>query len=77
MKKDSRTYSDRREYSKCSEALEFHHIDEREKDFGISMKGYTRSWTKVKQELDKCLLVCANCHRELHSKIAAFPSDRD
>ena len=59
-------------YSKCSEALEFHHLDEGNKDFGISKKGYTRSWERVKSEIDKCVLVCANCHRELHAKIAAL-----
>ena len=53
-------------YKKCLEALEFHHKDSSEKDFGISNKGYTRSWEKVKAELDKCTLLCANCHRELH-----------
>ena len=55
-------------YNKCIEALDFHHLDSSEKDFGISAKGYTRSWEIVKQELDKCVLLCANCHRELHSK---------
>ena len=64
-------------YDKCGEALEFHHKDPTEKDFGISSKGYTRSWNSVKLELDKCILVCANCHRELHAPIAAFPSNRD
>lgn len=54
-------------YSKCISALEFHHIDPEEKDFGIGHKGYTRSWEKVKEELDKCIMVCANCHREIHS----------
>ena len=55
-------------YNKCIEALEFHHIDSTEKDFGIAQKGYTRSWEKVKDEFDKCVLVCCNCHRELHSE---------
>jgi predicted HNH restriction endonuclease len=54
-------------YSKCKDALDFHHIDEKDKEFGIGEKGYTRSWEKVKIELDKCILVCANCHREIHS----------
>ncbi len=53
-------------YNKCGSALEFHHIEPNVKDFGISAKGYTRSWQKVKSELDKCILLCANCHRELH-----------
>lgn len=54
-------------YKKCQEALEFHHSSGK-KDFGISSKGYTRGWQKVKQELEKCVLLCANCHREIHSK---------
>ncbi|TNF55220.1 HNH endonuclease [bacterium] len=56
-------------YSKCLEALEFHHINSDGKDFGISDKGYTRSWEKIKEELDKCTLLCANCHREIHSEL--------
>lgn len=55
-------------YNKCIDALEFHHINPEEKEFGISAKGYTRSWEKVRDELDKCILVCSNCHREIHSK---------
>jgi len=35
--------------------------------FGISDKGYTRSWKKIVLELDKCILLCANCHREVHN----------
>lgn len=54
-------------YNKCIAALDFHHINPNEKEFGISFRGYTRSWEKVKQELDKCMLLCANCHRELHN----------
>lgn len=54
-------------YNKCVDALEFHRLDESLKDFGIASKGYTRSWDKTKEELDKCILVCANCHREIHA----------
>lgn len=55
-------------YNKCVDALEFHHLNPEEKEFGISSKGYTRSWEKVQQELDKCILLCSNCHREVHHK---------
>jgi len=54
-------------YNRCSEALEFHHLETTGKDFGISDRGYTRSWKKIKEELDKCILLCSNCHREVHS----------
>lgn len=53
-------------YSKCIDALEFHHIDPSEKDFCIS--GKSLCWDRLRPELDKCILVCSNCHRELHSK---------
>ena len=56
-------------YDKCRQALEFHHKDTTLKDFGISAKGYTRAWKNIKNELDKCIMVCANCHRELHNNI--------
>ena len=54
-------------YSRCSEALEFHHLESTGKDFGISDRGYTRSWKRIIEELDKCILLCANCHREVHA----------
>jgi len=54
-------------YDKCIDALEFHHLNPTQKDFGISNKGYTRSWDNVKKELDKCILVCSNCHKEIHA----------
>lgn len=52
-------------YSKCIEALEFHHLDPTEKEFEISDR---RSWEALTAELDKCILLCANCHREYHSE---------
>ncbi len=53
-------------YDRSYAALDFHHIDESSKKFGLSQDGLTRSWEKTKLELDKCILVCANCHREIH-----------
>jgi hypothetical protein len=54
-------------YSKYSGALHFHHLDPCQKEFQIAAhKSYTLS-DKVKLELDKCILVCANCHAEIHS----------
>jgi 5-methylcytosine-specific restriction endonuclease McrA len=56
-------------YVKFQGALDLHHIDPKTKLFAISDKGYTRSWEKVKAELDKCILLCANCHREIEGGI--------
>ena len=57
-------------YDKCIEALEFHHIDETTKEFAIS--GSTKSLEKQKKEADKCYMLCANCHRELHSGFSIY-----
>jgi hypothetical protein len=61
-------------YIKYPGGLDFHHLDPSEKEFGIGDKGYTRSWEKVKDELDKCILVCANCHREIEAGITQLPA---
>ncbi|MCL0047860.1 hypothetical protein M1N13_02730 [Dehalococcoidia bacterium] len=53
-------------YDRCGKALEFHHLDS-SKDFGISEKGHARSWERVKAELERCVLLCASCHREVHA----------
>lgn len=54
-------------YDKCNSALEFHHLDPAIKSFNISLKGYVKSWEVVKAEVDKCILVCRNCHAEIHA----------
>lgn len=56
-------------YNKYIGALEFHHLDPKEKDITISKSGHCSSWEKVKNELDKCILVCSNCHREIHEEL--------
>lgn len=59
-------------YNKYIGALEFHHLDPSKKDFNLSQAKIFND--KVKQELDKCILVCSNCHREEHYKIKAEES---
>jgi hypothetical protein len=55
-------------YSKNVAALAFHHLDPSHKEFSHSDKGITRSWEATRRELDKCQLLCLNCHAELHSR---------
>ena len=55
-------------YNKCIKALEFHHINPKEKDFNFN-KAESKSWTITCEELKKCILVCANCHREIHDNM--------
>lgn len=45
---------------------DFHHKDPKEKEFRIG--GSTKSWDKLKREVDKCELLCRNCHAEEHDK---------
>lgn len=54
-------------YNKSVWALCFHHININEKEFNISQVTY--KWTKLKPELDKCMLLCMNCHAELHAEL--------
>ncbi len=51
-------------FNEC--VYDFHHIDPTKKDFELS--DCTRSFTKYKTELVKCILLCANCHRIRHYK---------
>ncbi len=53
-------------YKTAVEALEFHHRDSKEKEFSLA-KIRSSSWERVVKELDKCDLLCSNCHREEHA----------
>lgn len=55
-------------YSKCMAALEFHHTNPENKSFQLDMRSLSnRSFDKCLEEASKCILLCANCHRELHN----------
>lgn len=61
-------------YNKCNTALEFHHINPKEKDITLSRSIY--SWERTKNELKKCICVCANCHREIHEGLIDIDSSK-
>ena len=52
-------------YCKNYAALEFHHLDPKEKDFVWAILR-RMEWPRIIEELKKCILLCANCHRETH-----------
>jgi len=52
-------------YNKSLSALDFHHLDSTIKD--PDWNNYKRVFSnKYAKELDKCILLCSNCHREIH-----------
>jgi len=52
-------------YSKSMRSLVFHHRNPEKKDFTISRMS-CKSFSSIKIELDKCQLLCSNCHGEAH-----------
>lgn len=61
-------------YSRCTSALEFHHLDPKQKEFGPgAARASSASWQKICDELRKCVMLCANCHREFHAGLIQIP----
>jgi predicted HNH restriction endonuclease len=52
-------------YDKCMGALEFHHEGDKEESVSRLIKNNSRE--KILKEAKKCIILCANCHRELHN----------
>jgi 5-methylcytosine-specific restriction endonuclease McrA len=50
-------------YNEIPQALEFDHIDRSKKKFGMN-KAYKYKWSTIMEELEKCVILCANCHRK-------------
>lgn len=63
-------------YNACSAALELHHLDPTKKEISLgSVRASPINWDSIVRELRKCVMLCANCHREVHSKILIIPKD--
>jgi len=55
-------------YNKCMDALQFHHVDPTKKEFSLGL-ARQKNLDKLRKEMDKCILVCSNCHIEIHHDI--------
>ncbi len=51
------------------DVYDFHHIDPSTKEFGLASLGKNFSFEKCKKEVDKCMLVCKNCHAIIHYEL--------
>lgn len=60
-------------YNRCTYALALHHIDPNEKEIGLgAYRANPRSWNKIVEELRKCVLLCHNCHSEVHEGLVTI-----
>lgn len=55
-------------YSKSIVALTFHHRDPLIKEYELSGTGLCKGWSRLVLELNKCQLLCFNCHHEVHEQ---------
>jgi hypothetical protein len=63
-------------YNKCFASLALHHLDPSEKDFSFgSIRANPKNWASLVVEIRKCVLVCHNCHNEIHVGMAVVPFD--
>jgi transposase-like protein len=60
-------------YDRNVRALEFHHVDPREKRLTLSANGVTLSLDALRAEARKCVLLCSNCHAEVEDGAALVP----
>ena len=60
-------------YARNFSALEFHHIEPNLKEFHLDLRSLSnRKWSVILEEVAKCILVCSNCHKEIHHPDAAL-----
>jgi uncharacterized protein (DUF983 family) len=58
-------------------ALDFHHLDEGQKSFNLSGIAYTKPLAALREEVDKCVVLCASCHRKVHAGIIELTPNGD
>ncbi len=62
-------------YHACDAALALHHLNHKEKEFSFhGIRANPVGWSKIVGELRKCVLVCHNCHAEIHAGERSVPA---
>lgn len=65
-------------YFRSKNALELHHLIPSEKEFNISESlKIPKKWEIIENEIKKCVLLCVNCHREVHDNILTFKIENE
>jgi len=63
-------------YNRCNECLDLHHLDPNEKELSFgAIRANPIAWSKIVEELRKCILVCRNCHGEIHNNNLPIPNN--
>ena len=66
------------EYNRCQDSLDLHHINPSDKEMGFgAIRANPKAWPTIVAELRKCVLVCRNCHGELHNGMRSLPEHYD
>ncbi len=73
-----REYKEHLSCSICGEfepcCLDFHHTDPKEKEGNVpNLVDWKRSWERVEEEIEKCVVLCSNCHRKVHAGLLELP----
>ena len=64
-------------FSEYMGALHFHHVDPARKAFSVSREGVTRSLARAREEANKCVLLCANCHAMVEAGVLNLAAAAD
>jgi len=63
-------------YKKCHHCLALHHINPEEKEFSLAgIRACPTKWENIVKEIKKCVLLCHNCHGELHAGLITLPEN--
>lgn len=61
-------------YCTCKSAFDFHHVDPSDKEINLAML-IQYKWSRLVKEAKKCVMVCRNCHAEVHAGLREIGSN--